>query len=118
MFSLKKKLIFIEINQLQKTLDQKQKNIKEMVDLTQSLTEKITIKSQEEKETENQGKKEEILSELRLLIKESEEIRNRIKIANGEILTINQEILKKVDLIKEAVFYLFFFGDIIIYFIS
>ena len=74
-----------------------------MVDLTQSLTEKITVKSQEEKEAENEEKKEEIRSELRLLIKESEEIRNRIKIANGEILIINQEVLTSVGVIREEV---------------
>ena len=74
-----------------------------MIDLTQSLTEKITVKSQEEKETENEEIKEEIKSEMRLLIKESEKIRNRIKISNGEILIINQEILKSVDVMREAV---------------
>ena len=84
-------------------MDEKQKTMKDLVQAMREVTEKVTLKSQEQKNAQTKEQKDEIRAEMSILFKQSEEIRNKITTTDVEIRGINQEIINSVAGFKEVV---------------
>ena len=84
-------------------MDEKQLIMKDLVQKMREVTEKVTLKSQEQKNAQTKEQKDEIRTEMSILFKQSEEIRNKITTTDAEIHNINQEIINSVSGLKEVV---------------
>lgn len=64
--------------------------MKDLVQTMREVTEKVTLKSHEQKNAQTKELKEEIMAEMNILFKKSEELRNKITTTDLEIHNINR----------------------------